>query len=151
MTAGNGLDTTAPTGFDRAMAPDIPDQGAPPAARRSRSRAESLKIDKEKLATRVRTFYDNDIQNRAQETERRRQRYAKYRMWTEGREFPWPDSSDVALPDLTEKSLRVQDTLFNAVLQQERTVTAIVSSPQYTDQQDKVDNLIHHQFYTENW
>lgn len=147
VTAGNGLDTDPPTGFQAVMSDTDEVSEAP---KRTRRRSESLEIDKQKLAARVRQFYDNDIANRSSETEQRAQRYAKYRMWTEGRNFPWPDSSDVAIPDLTEKSLRIQDTLFNAVLQQERTVSAVAKNLQYTDQQDKVDNLIHHQFFVEN-
>ncbi len=123
---------------------------AAPEQRRTRRHVDSLDIDREVIAKRVRKFHDDDISNRSQETKRRQQRYAKYRLWTEGRDYPWPDASDVALPDLTEKSLRVQDTLTNAVLQQERTVVSKARKPVDFDQQDKIDNLIHHQVFVEN-
>ena len=30
-------------------------------------------------------------------------------MWTEGKDFPWPDSSDAAIPDMFIASARMQD------------------------------------------
>ena len=84
--------------------------------RRTRKRIESLKIDREKISARVKKFHDDDMQNRTDEMNARLQRYAKYRMWTEGKDWPWEGSSDVGLPDLMQHSLRVQDTLHNAVM-----------------------------------
>lgn len=87
---------------------------APPP--RPRRRIRSVTIEREKIGQRIKEFYAQDLEARAEDRNRRIQRYAKFRMWTEGKNWPWVGSSDLGLPDMMEKSLRVQDTLHNAVM-----------------------------------
>ena len=82
-----------------------------PEIKRKRPRRDSLKINEQEIVSRVLDFYERDLEDMSADREARLQRYAKYRQWTEGKDWPYPDSSDVPLPDMAEKSLRVQDTL----------------------------------------
>jgi hypothetical protein len=61
-----------------------------------RPRKSRLKIDHAKIAQRVVDFFNEDEQDRLADIEARVQRYAKFRMWTEGKDWPWEDSSDAA-------------------------------------------------------
>lgn len=117
--------------------------------RRVRKRIESLHIDREKIVDRVKTFYDNDMQDRGDEMNARLQRYAKYRMWTEGKQWPWENSSDVGLPDLMQHSLRVQDTLHNAVMAIRPAVISKAVNRGNAEKQDTVDTLLDYQYFEE--
>ena len=69
--------------------------------RRDRPRVESFaKLDKQKIVQRVVEFYKDDNQNRTDEIDARLQRYAKYRMWTEPKDWPWEDATNFANPDM---------------------------------------------------
>lgn len=99
---------------------------------------------------RVWAFFDQDREDRDVDIEQRLQRYAKYRMWTSGGEGgPWPDSSDVALSDMTEKSLRLQDTLHNAVVSQRPAVIAEAVHRSNATSEDTVSNLLDYQFFVD--
>ena len=117
--------------------------------RRTRKRIESLTIDREKISARVKKFHDDDMQNRSAEMNARLQRYAKYRMWTEGKDWPWEDASDVGLPDLMQHSLRVQDTLHNAVMSIRPAVVSKATNRANMEKQETVDNLLDFQFFEE--
>ena len=83
--------------------------------------------------------------------EARLQRYAKLRMWTEGRNWPWEEASDVALPDIMTHSLRIQDTLHNAVMSIRPAINSkAVSGKEDLGKQEKIDNLIDFQVFVEN-
>ncbi len=64
--------------------------------------------DKQEITSRVLRFYDDDLRSRDVNRDSRLQRYAKYRLWTEGKDWPWPDacfSLDTEL--LTEEGWRL--------------------------------------------
>lgn len=162
------MPTTNPTGTFSPVPPTIPGGAPPPAmpvmpmapeapppvdpkARRKRLRRDSLKIDAQTVVDRVKRFYDDDRADRQDELDQRMQRYAKLRMWVEGKDWPWPNASDVPLPDMLEKSLRVQDTLHNAVLSQQPVISATpVDEASDAEKARKIDSLIQHQFFVEN-
>ncbi len=116
---------------------------------RTRRRASSFKIDRQEIAERVYKFYLDDMSARSAERENRLQRYAKFRMWTEGKDWPWENASDVGLSDMQEKSLRVQDTLHNAVMSQQPPINATAIHKADVDKEDSIDNLIWHQLFVD--
>jgi hypothetical protein len=117
--------------------------------RRERRRRDTLKVDKEQIVKRVLKFFDDDDKDRSDEKEARIQRYAKFRMWVEGKDWPWPDSSDVPLSDMMEKSLRMQDTLHNAVMSDRPAILGKARVPGDVGQQDTVNSLLDTQFFIE--
>ena len=117
--------------------------------KRERYRRTSRSLDLTKLAQRVIDFYEADMTSRDADREQRLQRYAKYRMWTEGVGGPWQGSSDVPLSDMQEKSLRVQDTLHNAVMSSRPVVNAMAVQSVNQPRQQYVDNLLDYQFFAE--
>ena len=86
--------------------------------RRSRKRETIVpKKKRQEIAQRVIDFAKDDEASRATDIDLRLQRYAKFRMWTEGGgEWPWEGSSDQGLPDLMTNVLALEDTLHNAVM-----------------------------------
>jgi hypothetical protein len=121
-----------------------------PELKRTRKRIDSLKIDKEKIVNRIKKFYDNDMTSKSEDRDARLQRYAKYRQWTEGRNWIGDETSDVALPDMTTASLKMQDTIHNAVMSQRPPISSKATSSYDADKQDKIDNLLDQQFFVEN-
>ncbi|MGH3626850.1 MAG: portal protein [Sciscionella sp.] len=119
------------------------------APRRTRTRSEGFKYDKAIIAKRVQRFYDEDLRIWADEREARLQRYAKFRLWKEGKDWPWENSSDIALPDMMEKSLHLQDVLHNAVMAQTPPVGAKALVKGDKSKESTVDNLIAHQVFAE--
>lgn len=140
----------APPPEDLAGDPITPEEMFQPPPR-PRRRLRSLTVDKTKIASRVVDFYTQDLQDRSKDRERRIQRYAKFRMWSEEKSWPWQGSSNIGLPDMMEKSLRVQDTLHNAVMGSR---PAVIGSKSVTkDSQGKeetIDKLIDFQMFVEN-
>lgn len=120
-----------------------------PEIKRTRKRIDSLKIDNEEIANRIYDFYSDDMQAKSYDREARLQRYAKYRQWTEGRDWIGEETSDVALPDMTTASLKMQDTLHNAVMSQRPTVSSKAVTEEDKDKQEKIDNLLDQQFFVE--
>ena len=104
---------------------------------------------RQKAADRVIKFYDDDLADSSVERELRLQRYAKYRMWKEGKDWPWPNASDTSVPDIMEKVLRTNDTLHNAVMIQRPPVGSKALKKTDKDKQDKIDKLIDFQFFDE--
>ena len=120
---------------------------APP---RPHRRLRSVSIDKEKIAQRVVDFYKDDLMARQPDRQRRIQRYAKFRMWTEGKSWPWVGASDIGLPDMMEKSLRVQDTLHNAVMASRPTVmNARATVDADKEKEGTIDELLDFQVFVE--
>jgi len=132
--------------IDRIISGALDDTGI----RRVRSRGKSLKINKKNIAERVIKFYDTDWSDRTAFLEDRLQRYAKYRMWTERRDLPWDDASDIALPDMMTDSLRVQDTLHNAVMTLQPPITAKALHREEKEKEEPVTNLLHHQMFVDH-
>ncbi len=114
---------------------------------RKRTRKSSFTIDREEIGNRVVKFYEKDSTARLDFMDDRLQRYAKYRMWSERESLPWEAASDVALPDLAADSLRMQDTLHNAVMGQMPPVSAEATLQEEVDKEDPVTNLITHQLF----
>jgi hypothetical protein len=121
-----------------------------PDAPKPRRRVRSVTVDKEAICKRVVDFYTADIEGRAQDRERRLQRYAKFRMWSEGKNWPWVGASDIGLPDMMEKSLRVQDTLHNAVMASRPSVfNAKSANDTNKGKEDTITKLLDYQVFTE--
>ena len=55
--------------------------------RRARSRKSRFKFDDKEIVDRVLHFFEIEDQARHHEKEARIQRYAKYRLWTEGKDW----------------------------------------------------------------
>ena len=114
---------------------------------RKRPRKSSFKFNKEDIANRVIKFFDTDITERQTFMDDRLQRYAKYRMWTERNSLPWEDASDIALPDMTSDSLRLQDTLHNSIMSFDLPISSKASNKEEAEKEATVDNLIKHQLF----
>jgi len=112
-----------------------------------RQRKSTLKFDEAVIHDRIIGFADEWESARAGERGDRLQRYAKYRQWTEGKDWPFPDSSDAALPDMTTQSLRVQDTLHNAVMSARPPVTARALDAPSAKKAETVDRVLDHQMF----
>lgn len=117
--------------------------------RRTRKRVSSFNIDREKIGERVWNFYERDTQSRLTFMDDRLQRYAKYRMWSERNSVPWESASDVALTDLTADSLRMQDTLHNAVMGNMPPISSEATRKEEKDKEEGVTNLITHQLFND--
>lgn len=132
---------------------DLQEQQAAPAApvrlRRSRPRVDSFQVDHEEIVNRVIKFYNDDNQDRIDEIDARLQRYAKYRMWTEGKDWPWENATDSAIPDMMTASMRLQDTLHNAVMSQRPPVMAKATKKVDQEKEKTVDHLIDYQMFVE--
>lgn len=122
----------------------------PQAPRRARPRKSTLKIDNQEVADRVCDFFESDTSDRSEAVYAQLQRYAKYRMWTEGKDWPWPDASDCALPDLMTHSEKMQDTLHNAVMSSRPAVIAKATNKANKTKETVVNQLLDHQFFVEN-
>ncbi len=118
-------------------------------ARRTRKRNESLDVDRGEIADRIRRFWQDDRSRRSSEREVRLQRYAKFRMWTEGKDWPWENASDIGMSDMQEKSLRMQDTLHNAVMSNTPPVGAVARHKADREKTGTVDSLIWHQLFVD--
>lgn len=119
--------------------------------KRTRKRKESFKVDHQEIAERVCKFYSDGISERQEQVDLRLQRYAKLRMWREGRNWPWANSFDAGIPDLMSHSLRLQDTLHNAVMTMRPAISASsLSGKEDEAKQEKIDRLIDYQVFVEN-
>lgn len=117
--------------------------------RRKRARKASYKFDRKEMANRVMRFYDLDETDRGDFIEDRIQRYAKFRMWHERMDLPWSEASDIPVPDMMTDSLRMQDTLYNAVLAQSPPIMSKAKGREDREKQETVDNLLDHQFFVD--
>lgn len=117
--------------------------------RRIRPRKESLKIDKEKIVARVLRFFEEDTTARIEDIELREQRYAKFRMWTTAKNGPFENASDIALPDMMTDSLRLQDTMHNAVMSSKPPIGSKAHSEGDKEKEKTVDRLIEFQVFVD--
>lgn len=117
--------------------------------KRKRARSSTVTADKALVARRVVDFYTKDIANRSFDIEARLQRIAKFRMWTEGKTWPWEDASDAAVPNIMTASLRMQDTIHNAVMSQRPAVVSKAMQKANKDKSAVVDNVLDYQFFVE--
>lgn len=118
-------------------------------AGRTRRKRSNIKFDTAEVIDRVIDFYDRDLNDTSVERDIRLQRYAKLRMWTDDKDWPWPNSSNISLPDIAETSLRMQDTLHNAVVTQRPPIGAKANKKGDKEKESSVDRLIDHQFFEE--
>lgn len=116
---------------------------------RTRKRIDSLNVKREDIIKRIKDFYTKDNEDRAPEIEARLQRYAKYRMWREGKDWPWPNATEFANPDMMTASMRLQDTLHNAVMSQRPPVMAKAANPADKEKEETINNLIDYQLFEE--
>jgi len=107
------------------------------------------KDERQEIIERVLKFATDDIDARVEDKDRRLQRYAKYRQWTENRDGPWEGSSDIALSDITEAVLNLEDTLTNAILSNRPVVTSNALKKEHNDRQSKIDQVLDSQFFVE--
>lgn len=121
-----------------------------PRVSRRRRRKSVILDDPQQIADRVIKFFEQDDTDRNEDIGLRLQRYAKLRMWRdEPKDWPWPDASDAAIPDMAEQSYRTQDTLHNAVMSQHPVVTADGLSDKDADRAETIDDLLDFQFFHE--
>lgn len=120
------------------------------APRMERPRKSTMQIDTEAIARRVVDFSTEDEMNRSEDMEARAQRYAKFRMWTEGKDWPWENASDAAIPDMMTHSLKVQDTLHNAVMSTRPSVVSKALQKANGDKEKTVNDILDFQFFVEN-
>lgn len=116
-----------------------------------RTRKRTLTIDKKKLLKRTTDFVEDDESKRQFEMDARAQRYAKYRQWRDGEASNlWDDASNAVLSDLTTNSLRVQDTLYNAVMTTRPALISKATHEKDKEKQETVDTIIDYQAFVEN-
>lgn len=125
---------------------DTPAAAAP---KRKRPRSSTVTADKAIVAQRVIDFYNADIEARSYDIEARLQRYAKFRCWTEPKNFPWENASNAAVPDIMTSSLRMQDTIHNAVMSQRPAVVSKAMQKANKEKSPVVDNILDYQFFVE--
>ena len=119
-------------------------------ARTRKHKRSVLSSDKRaEVFARIQDFYTTDLTQINVDRDLRIQRYAKFRMWTEGKDIPWEDSSDIRLSDMLEKSLRAQDTIHNAVMSQRPVISATAKQKPDKPKEERVDNLIDYQIFEE--
>lgn len=118
--------------------------------KRTRKRRTALDVDeRQEIVQRVLDMVAKETANRAEDREMRLQRYAKFRQWTEGKDLPWENSSDIALPDITEACLSLQDTLTNAILSSRPVVSANAVHKANQENQRNIDRVLDYQFFVE--
>lgn len=116
-----------------------------------RTRTRTLTIEPEKLLARAKDFILHDEEARSYEMEARAQRYAKYRQWQAGGDdLLWDDASNVTLPDLATNAMRVQDTLYNAVMTVRPALLSKATHEKDKEKQEDVDHIIDYQAFVEN-
>lgn len=109
----------------------------------------SLSFDTEDVVRTVLKWYDQDLQDRLEWSERRLQRYAKLRGWLEPKLYPWPEASNVYLPLMMTDSLQMQDTLHNGVMSQRPVMNPQPFNPADKDKAETVADLLDYQFFME--
>ena len=119
------------------------------APKRKRPRSSTITADRTHVAQRVVDFFTQDVQGRSFDIEARLQRYAKFRCWTEPKDWPWEDSANSAVPDIMTASLRMQDTIHNAVMSQRPAVVSKAAQKANKEKSPVVDNVLDYQFFVE--
>jgi len=112
-------------------------------------RNRSFNLDQAEIFSRIQTFYKDDMGNRDFDRDARLSRYAKYRMWVEPKDWPWPDASNVPLSDMMEQSLRSQDTIHNAVMTNRPVINATARNKANKDNEQTIEDLIDFQVFVE--
>ena len=116
---------------------------------RPRKRSRTIRIKKTDIADRIEKFYTQDNEERRGEIDARIQRYAKFRGWTEGKDWPWEGATDFPNPDMMSASMRLQDTLHNAAMAQRPAITATATKKADKDKEEGANALLDFQFFEE--
>mgnify|MGYP001585403915 FL=1 len=106
--------------------------------------------DKEKLARDIIESLEQNIQDRQERQDKRKERTAKLRGWLPGKEFPWADCANFWLPLMLTYSLRTKSTLENAVKSMRPAMNAKALQRTNIKKQKKIDDLLDYQLFTEN-
>lgn len=109
----------------------------------------SFKLDKAEVVKKVLEWYDQDIRDRADWTEKRLQRYAKLRGWLEPKNYPWPNAANTHNSLLSSNSQRTQDTLVNAVLASRPVMSPQAVHDKDAPKEETISNLIDYQLFVE--
>ena len=118
--------------------------------RLTRTRKSTKNIDRDEIVARVQEFAKKDEDARSEDIALRLQRYAKYRMWTEGDgDWPWEGSSDVGLTDMMTNVQSLDDTLHNAFMSNRPVINARAMKETDEDKQDLIDDLLDTQLFLE--
>jgi len=116
-----------------------------------RTRKRTLGLDSDMLVERAVRLATEGEDSRTEELNAAQQRYAKYRQWRSGdRASPWNDASDAAVSDMMTASLRIQDTIYNAVISTRPTLTSKAVHEKDQPRQDTIDTVLDYQAFTEN-
>ena len=117
---------------------------------RERKRTISAEL-KKKIAERAVQFFNNDNEDRQIEMDLRAQRYAKFRQWKVTNDHsPWDNSSDATVSDMARTSLKMQDTLYNAIISTRPTLLAKATNKKDLDKQESIDQVLDYQAFVEN-
>lgn len=132
--------------------PPVYERGLPPGElprpkRFVRPRRSSIKIDKSAVAKRITDDLFRDLNDRLQWNELRVQRYAKLRGWLPTKRFPWTNASNAHIPIMMTDSLRVQDSLYNAVMTVTPPITSKAMNKGDMPKQDRLDSLLYTQLF----
>ena len=123
------------------------------ARRIKRTRKRTLGLKNEDLVERAIRFEEEDESAQSVELQERLQRYAKFRQWRGsggGPTNPWDNASDAAVSDLAAVSLRIKDTLYNAVMTTRPVVVSQAVNEGDKPKQDQIDKVTDHQAFVEN-
>ena len=96
----------------------------------------SFSFDRDEVIKDILKWYEQDMQDRLEWSERRLQRTAKLRGWLEAKDYPWPDASNVYIPLMMTDSLQMQDTLHNGVMSQRPVMSPQAMNP--ADREKKI-------------
>lgn len=121
----------------------------PVAAPKAPVRRRSFSFDHNEVITDILAWYDQDMQDRADWSERRLQRYAKYRGWLEPKSYPWPDASNAYIPLMMTDSQQMQDTLHNGVMSQRPVMAPQAQNPADREKCENIAQLQDYQFFVE--
>ena len=103
----------ADSAAEDAGMPDVDEAEEVAQAPKAPTRRRSFSFKKDEVIDELLKWYDQDLQDRQEWSDRRLQRYAKYRGWLEAKDYPWPDASNVFIPLMMTDSQQMQDTLSN--------------------------------------
>ena len=110
----------------------------------------SLSVEnKEEFVKDVLEAYQEDLDDRADWSDARLQRYAKLYGYLPEKTYPWPGASNQHVPMLQKNSLRTQDTLHNAVLGSRPVVSAIAINKADAPKGIHIDELQDYQLFEE--
>ncbi len=127
-----------------ATKPDVPP--TPPAMP---SKRRSFNFDKDEAVEQLLKWYEQDLDDREEWSERRLQRYAKYRGWLEAKDYPWPDASNAYIPLMMTDSQQMQDTLHNGVMSQRPVMAPQAFNPADKEKAEQVAELLDFQVFVE--